>query len=171
MKKALIATFLFTGSLIPSTETANSLNSKFLKACFAGSKDEISICLAEGANINHVFQDRTDQYSGATPLLLVCMTEEPEAVSFLLEKGALINKASDNGLTPLIAACIQKNSALVKQLLKASADPNYSTNPKLTPLKVACRDDLHSMAKILIEAGAHVNDICVKTAHQEETKK
>ncbi len=55
-------------------------------------------------------------------------------VRALIQAGAEINKAAENGETPLYTAAERGHEAVVRALIEAGADVNKSVNDGATPL-------------------------------------
>ena len=58
-------------------------------------------------------------------------------VKALIEAGADVNKARDDGWTPLYTAASNGHEAVVKALIEAGADVNKADNDGKTPLYMA----------------------------------
>ena len=60
-----------------------------------------------------------------------------DVVKILVERGADMNKADNNGATPLLIASQKGHVDVVKILVERGADINKATNDGYTPLDVA----------------------------------
>lgn len=75
------------------------------------------LLLLSGASANHV-----TEYLGQAPVLCLFANEGiPEMVSLLLEFGADVDLANNQGCTPLIMAAIRGHQEVVQQLMGAGA--------------------------------------------------
>ena len=90
----------------------------------------------------------------ATPLF-VAAAEGHEAVArALVDLGADLNKAKDNGTTPLFVAAQNAHEVVVQALVKAGADVNKAADDGCTPLFVAAQNGHGAVVRALMEAGA-----------------
>jgi ankyrin repeat protein len=55
----------------------------------------------------------------------------------LIEAGADVNKARDDGVTPLFMASLDGNETVVQALIVAGADVNKAADGGTTPLHIA----------------------------------
>jgi hypothetical protein len=91
---------------------------------------------------------------GTTPLHLAIIYQ-PDAIPILLENGADVNAALDDGLIPLhIAAMYQPNA--IPLLIRFGANVNAADNNGRTPLHVAAQHHPNAIPTLL-ENGANVN--------------
>ena len=77
----------------------------------------------------------------------------------LIEAGADINKATDNGRTPLLFAAQENHEAVVRALIEAGADVNKARGDGVTPLLFAAYTGHEAVVRALIKAGADVNAV------------
>ena len=104
---------------------------------------------------------------GDTALIGAC--EKGEGVSFriiktLLDRGANVNLANNEGVTPLMMASkhdrdvsLINDDYTIENLIAAGADVNHQSTSGQTALMVACEGRLLSITEILLESGANVN--------------
>ena len=72
----------------------------------------------------------------------------------LIEAGADINKATDNGATALYIGAENGHEAVVRALIEAGADVNKARDNGGTPLLIAAQVGHEAIVRALIEAGA-----------------
>ena len=95
-------------------------------------------------------------FRGQTPLMTAAGMNWLEMVRFLLDRGAKVNAANEDGATPLARA---GNVEIARLLLDRGADPNALSRKDGYPLLIErlVRDRDENIAKLLIEKGADVN--------------
>mgnify|MGYP000090432921 FL=1 len=76
----------------------------------------------------------------------------------LIEAGADVNKADDNGVTPLYMAAEQGHEGAVRALVELDADINKAIDVGATPLYVAALQGYLAIVQILEDAGALCED-------------
>eukprot|EP00435_Cladocopium_sp_Y103_P068268 s287_g31.t1 len=104
--------------------------------------------LVGGAEVNAV----NNQHQTALHLAVW----DPDAVQLLLEHGADVNVADENGTTPLMAAVDEKEVEVVEMLLHAKAEVNVKRN-HWSPLHEAAKKNSLELTKLLLAAKADVN--------------
>ena len=105
---------------------------------------------------------RITPHKPKTPLYSVTREGHEAVVKALIEAGADVNKAADDGETPLYTAASNGHEAVVTALIEAGADVNKADNGGKTPLYSVTREGPGAMVsngyeavvKALIEAGA-----------------
>jgi quinoprotein dehydrogenase-associated probable ABC transporter substrate-binding protein len=80
-------------------------------------------------------------------------------VTFLLGKGADVNKLDDQGYTPLHTAVRNRNSDIAALLLEHGADPNLPDSDGATPLVHAINRNHVPSVKLLVEKGADIGKV------------
>lgn len=105
--------------------------------------------VAAGANVNEGLDS-----DGRTPLIDAARFNKKDAVRFLLENKADVNKASDNGWTPLHWVVSQGKLSMLKTLVEAGADLNVQDPQGNTPLYYAVKWDRYAMYEYLQKKGA-----------------
>jgi hypothetical protein len=110
--------------------------------------------------------DSLDSFSPQADNILNIAIEYPEALRYLLEKGADPNAANAFGKTPLMYAAQHNQLEAARILLAAGADPNATTiipsdscyysisTSDMTPLHYAARYAGLPLIKLLVESGA-----------------
>jgi hypothetical protein len=119
-------------------------------------------------------------YSGISgDSILNIAIEYPEALEYLLQKGADANRANAFGKTPLMYAAQHNQIEAAKLLLKIGANPNAATTwpndtcyynlqrSKMTPLHYAVRYASPDFIKLLLKSGARP---LLKTEHKDKSK-
>ncbi len=80
-----------------------------------------------------------------------------EAVKRLLDQGADINKAMDDGTTPLYIASYKGHVEVVRFLAERGADINKADNGGWSPLLIASQNGHAEVVSILVDGGADIN--------------
>lgn len=96
---------------------------------------------------------------GFQPLGLAAFFRHPEAVAYLVDKGADINLHSNNSqnVTPLIAASARRNMDIARLLVARGADVNARQINDLTALHNAAQNGQIEMAELLLAHSAEIN--------------
>lgn len=103
-------------------------------ACENGHTDAAEVLLYYGAEPEH------ESEGGRTPLMKACRAGHSCTVTFLIGKGALVNKqTTSNDHTPLSLACVGGHQAVVEYLLKSGADPFHKLKDNSTMLIEAAK--------------------------------
>lgn len=107
--------------------------------------------------------------AGNTPLLLALSgaqsDKQKDFINLLLELGADVNSANDNGQTALLTAASQGYADMAALLLKNGADVNAANQEGQTALMLSADRGHPGMVKLLLEAGADVNAV----SHEGQT--
>ena len=119
---------------------------------------EVMSCLIEnGADIN-----ACTSYNCCNPLMMACENNQLNAVTFLIEHGAIVNLQDKEGQTALHHA-IQPNSGfhepyeVLDYLIQNGADVNAQSNEGRTPLMKAILLSKVNIATSLIKQGANLD--------------
>jgi len=90
-----------------------------------------------------------------------CVPRGPlrDVVQLLLEFGAHVNQAKDDGTSPLLIASVKGHCDVLQLLLDASASVNQAKNDGASPLFMASQQGHCDVVKVLITANANVNAI------------
>jgi quinoprotein dehydrogenase-associated probable ABC transporter substrate-binding protein len=103
--------------------------------------DQLKGWLAAGADVNDEFDDAV-------------LASDMQRVTFLVGKGADVNKPNEQGDTPLNIAALQRNPDLVNFLLDHHADVKARGSDGMTPLLKAVMQDDTGTLKALVAHGA-----------------
>jgi len=92
-----------------------------------------------------------------TPLLMLATTHRTEAVRVLLDEGARVDEADDDGITILSWAAIANRVEMARLLIQRGADVNHVDKKGMTPLLYAASIDFgdSAMVDLLLGSGAH----------------
>ncbi|XP_014785273.1 ankyrin-3 [Octopus bimaculoides] len=108
--------------------------------------------IEKGAQVNEICVRKT----GKTLLQKMVTINKLEAVRFLLENGALVNKCDESGMAPLHMAVISGHKTIVSILLEFGANINQINKFEQSPLQLAIQMNQPEMSKILINNGANL---------------
>jgi len=95
--------------------------------------------------------------SSTSPLIKASYKGDTFAIQKLLNEGASINEADDNGCTPLMHAIWSGKTEAAKTLISKGADVNAKDKSGYTPLLWAVSYENLDVAKLLIDKGADIN--------------
>jgi ankyrin repeat protein len=143
---------LFILFLVSSQVTACATMSPLSKAARDGNMNKINDLISSGGNINE-----RDPIWGWSSLQYAVYYNQTEAVRLLIEKGANLNIADENGRTPLLLAVEYNYKDIIHILLDKGADMNIRDKEGYSPLIRAVYYGYFDIAKIFIERGADVN--------------
>ena len=90
-------------------------------------------------------------------LHFACESGHVDAVRLLLDKGANVNRANQNGATPLYIACWFGHVDVARLLLERDAEVDRARGDGTTPLYIACMKDHIDVARLLLEKCAEVD--------------
>jgi ankyrin repeat protein len=91
-----------------------------------------------------------------TPLLMLATTHRTEAVRVLLDEGARVDEADNDGITILSWASIANRVEMARLLIQRGADVNHVDKKGMTPLLYAASIDFgdSAMIDLLLRSGA-----------------
>jgi ankyrin repeat protein len=91
-----------------------------------------------------------------TPLLMLATTHQTDAVRALLDAGARVDEADDDGITILSWASIGNRVGIARLLIQRGADVNHVDKKGMTPLLYAASIDFgdSAMIDLLLKSGA-----------------
>ena len=100
------------------------------------------------------------QYSSwhqSTPLMEAARNGHKEVVNILLQAGALVDKANNQGMSSLHLAAYHDHNSIVKLLLDAGSKIGKASITGLTPLMLAAASDRKEVFKLLPDGRAGVD--------------
>ena len=95
----------------------------------------------------------------ASPMLFLATTERVDSVRALLDAGAKVDEADDDGITVLGYAAIANRVDMARLLIERGADVNHVDKKGMTPLLYAASIDFgeSSMIQFLLASGARTD--------------
>ena len=128
--------------------------------------DDVTACLAAGADLEARTERRPHSPSGRTPLHHAAVfSENPAVVGALITAGADVSAQTSDGFTPLFYA----NAVGVEVLLAAGADVNARMGGSTTPLGyVIGKSDSAAVVELLLAAGADFSNTFLHAAAKGE---
>jgi ankyrin repeat protein len=93
------------------------------------------------------------------PLHVAAGKGDVAAVRAMIQAGADINHATDNGMTPLLRAVHEGHDVVVRMLLKAGAELDNTLMDGFTPLYAAAAMGREACARMLIKAGVDIHKV------------
>ena len=90
-------------------------------------------------------------------LFFACQEGQVDAARLLLDNGAAVDWATEDGRTPLYVACYEGHVDAARLLLEKGAEVNRAQNQGATPLFIACCAGYVDTARLLLEKGAEVD--------------
>ena len=91
---------------------------------------------------------------GAQPLHFAAADGDIESVNLLLDRGAKINAATQDGWTALHFACLRGDKGLVQLLLDRGADVGMTTMAGVSALSIATSEGDRDIIELLLNRGA-----------------
>jgi hypothetical protein len=141
-----------------STSTQKAWASQFREAVQTDDLAKMRALLDRGFDVNTPLQG-----NGETALMEV---ENPQTTTLLIERGADVNRANEDGYTPLMRAVQQNRPEIAKQLIDAKADLNVRSKAYgTTALMVAVDSEREELVQMLRDAGAE--DDIVRATNSE----
>jgi ankyrin repeat protein len=140
---------------LPKGQGAPMFNAHaMLLAAFAGNTDMVSRFYKEG--------DRFDEKMNVlgmfptSPMLMMATSQRTESVRALLDAGAHVDEADDDGITSLSWAAIANRVEMARVLIQRGADVNHVDKKGMTPLLYAASIDFgdSAMIELLLASGA-----------------
>ena len=93
-------------------------------------------------------------FVGAQPLHFAAADGNVESVNLLLDRGAKINAATQDGWTALHFACLRGDEGLVQLLLDRGADVSMTTAAGVSALSIAMSEGDREIVELLLDRGA-----------------
>ncbi|MHB8260976.1 MAG: ankyrin repeat domain-containing protein [Bacteroidia bacterium] len=93
--------------------------------------------------------------AGKTALMFAAQFGYPQVCQYLLEKGAKVNKKTNDGMTAIIWAGSSESVQVSKVLLSYGAKINAATNKGITALMTAANNGKLALCHYLVENGAN----------------
>ena len=90
-------------------------------------------------------------------LRIACQEGHIDKARLLLDQGAEVDGATDDGVTPLIAACWRGHVDAALLLLDNGAEVNRAMNDGRMPLHIACQKGHVETARLVLDRGAVVD--------------
>lgn len=122
---------------------------------FINKNDEDVVEVADFLTCNGISVDEQDN-DGWTPLTHAVSKEHIPLVSYLIEKGADLNKKTISGCLSFHLAALNGSEDLVNLLILNGVDVNVTTHDGHTALHLACNYNDEKMIKFLIQKGANI---------------
>ena len=144
-----------------------------VKACEDGEVDLATEAVSFGADINKEGQ------CNFHPLILASFNGFLNVVIYLVQKGALLDKATiESRMTPLIVATIEGHTDIVLYLLEEGANVNNVDSDGWSPLHWSARVNIYDekIGKLLMSYGADLNaktnngELAIDLAYSEAMK-
>ncbi len=143
---------------LPKGEGAPQFNAfPIVLAAFSGNSEIIGRLQKEGDRV-----DDKMNFIGmfpTTPLLEVATTHRTESARALLDAGAKVDEADDDGITILSWAVLGNRMDMVRMLIERGADVNHEDKKGMTPLLYAASIDFgdSAMVELLVKSGARTS--------------
>lgn len=128
----ILAAALFAA---PSPLRAQDAQSRLWDSAIAGDTVAIAEALAAGAQIDSL--DTRRSANGRRALNWAALANKPDAIRFLLRRGASINLGNRTGFTPLHHAAEAGSLQAAEALLAAGADVTKTNENGMSPADVA----------------------------------
>ena len=145
----VISLFLFfSGSLFAAELTPGA---KFAVAIESGDLDTIKSLVEGGAKADTLIEYGEHKI---TPLMKACWDGELEIATYLLDQGADVNFADEEGDTPLFQAIKRERAEFAQLLIDRGAKVNVKDTRQFTPLTTAAAAADEETTKVLVKAGA-----------------
>lgn len=146
-KGDLVAARTWLDAGLPPDFMADRIGSGLMIAAWENNIPMMDLFLSRGAHL-----DATNKY-GEQALQLAAFKGHKEAVQWLLERGAPVNRG-DKQWSALHYASFNGNREIVQMLLSKGADVNARVPNLSTPLMLSAREGHADIAQDLIKAGA-----------------
>jgi hypothetical protein len=153
-----LAAFLLTLIISSTLGFAHSLyvnrQARFNMAAYEGNITRMRILYALGVKANEAGCSSRNCFA---PMIHAGWGGHPEAIQFLLDRGADVNKPNPLGMTPIMFAAYSGHDEAIELLLLKGADVNVSDNIGNTALSYARQKGRLATIDLLRRAGAKGN--------------
>lgn len=158
MKRWSFVLILFSlfSCLMPVFADGDENVNKFHEAIRTGNIETVKAMIGGGQmNANSRLVGEKDR-----PLNLAIISTKPDVVRYLIESGADVNFAANQGVTPLMNAVGHMPIDIVQLLLEKGAKLNVGNDDKMTPLHWAAYRGNVEAIKLFLEKGADFKAVC-----------
>lgn len=152
MRSILLTCALLSLSAFPAAAQTASAQDQLWNAAIAGDTVALSAALQRGASIDSL--DRRTSVNGRRALNWAAWFNHPEAIRFLVARGAKINVSNWTGFTPLHHAAENGSLEAARALLALGADKTLLNGAGQRPIDVA-RERGHPEIAALIDSLPH----------------
>ena len=121
-------------------------------AIMGGDLERLRMLVQEGIDV-----DMTSNITNTTALHTAAVFGRFPIVQYLLQQGADMNKANNEGCSPLYAAAQEGHLTVLQYLLDHGADKDKADNNGASPLYIAAQKGHLPVLQCLMEHGADVN--------------
>ena len=101
------------------------------------------------------------EHSLSRAFLHAFTAEDDQLMLRLLEKGAGVNEADEDGYTPLIISVRRKDLDSARMLVACGADVNVLTERENSPLTLAAKRGLLEFVELFLSVGANVDQCSI----------
>ena len=161
---ALTTELITKEQLNPKCTTIGRCKPLIVALYLKSSHDIIKTLVENGADVNVMSGDA----KGNSPLLMAMLDNNKELISYLLSKGADVNKHNKLGSSPLLGTCITGDIENLRLFLKHGANINAPTSLRdplqeidqivegITPLMMAAATGHTQISDLLMAHGASI---------------
>jgi hypothetical protein len=142
--------------VVSKLDTVYDVGRQFMVLCEQPKFVDIAVMLVESRSIDANIKIATDGGTW-TPLLLASKNGHVPVVQALLQGGADVDKADDDGCTPLYIASQNGHAPVVQALLQGGAAVDKAQDNGVTPLMVASQQGHVPVVQALLQGGADVD--------------
>jgi ankyrin repeat protein len=138
-------------------------NSALSRAILHDQSEAVNLLLDMGMDVNAPGFSESELLRGRTSIYFAILSQSPEMIRLLIERGATLDVSDGGGNTPLHWATMNCAPEVIEVLLDAGADIDAVDARQWTPLMqvvfhVLVKKDVHSACvRLLLDRGANVN--------------